>query len=311
MTHTLPYTIETDRYAKCIEVSKRVRWDIENDVIRGRNYDFSKKFLPDGLSKVNELSFLDDANKRFLSQVQGRTYANIFGLVERFICAKVMDIGQEYVLGDQVALQALVRFSEEELKHQEMFRRLEQMAAQNMPAGYVFKPQSNEVAQAVLSKSDWAVLGLTLHIELFTQVHYKESIEPDSNLSELWKDVFLYHWKEESQHAIMDEMEWIREDQKLSAEQRDQAVNDLIDLVVAVDSILQVQSKQDTHYFVANAGRQFSSDEVKAIEEGLLKAYRWQYILSGVQVPRFQTVLGNLITQKQFERISQALATLI
>jgi hypothetical protein len=311
MTHTLPYAIETDRYAKCIEVSKRVRWDIENDVIRGRSYDFNKKFLPDGLSKVNDLLFLNDDDKRFLSQVQGRTYANIFGLVERFICAKVMDIGQEYVLGDQIALQALVRFSEEELKHQEMFRRLEQMAAQNMPEGYVFMPQPNEVAQAVLSKSDWAVLGLTLHIELFTQVHYKESIERDSALSELWKDVFLYHWREESQHAIMDEMEWIREDQKLSEDEREQAVDDLIDLVVAVDAILQIQSKHDAHYFVANAGRQFNSDEVKAIEDGILKAYRWQYILSGVEVPRFQAVLGNLITDKQFERISNALATLV
>ena len=30
-------------YAKCIEISKRVRWDIDKDVIRGRAFDFSKK----------------------------------------------------------------------------------------------------------------------------------------------------------------------------------------------------------------------------------------------------------------------------
>jgi hypothetical protein len=34
----------------------------------------------------------------------------------------------------------------------------------------------------VLSKSTWAVLGLIYQIELFTQTHYKESIEPDENL---------------------------------------------------------------------------------------------------------------------------------
>ena len=27
------------RYAKCIEVSKRIRWDIDRDVIRGRTFD--------------------------------------------------------------------------------------------------------------------------------------------------------------------------------------------------------------------------------------------------------------------------------
>ena len=310
MTHISSQTMETNRYAKCIEVSKRIRWDIDEDVIRGRQFDFSKKFLPDGLSKVNDIAFISDEEKRFLSQIQGRTYANVFGLVERFICAKVLEVSREYFTGDQVALEALVRFSDEELKHQEMFRRLEKMAAEQMPEGYVFLPQPNEVAKAVLGKSSWAVLALTLHIELFTQVHYKESIEPDSDLSELWKDVFLYHWKEESQHAIMDELEWVRENEKLSVNERDQAVTDLIELVAAVDGILQVQAKQDAQFFVANCERVFTSDEVEAIHQAILKAYRWQYIISGVQVPKFGQVLSSLITPAQGERVQQALATI-
>jgi hypothetical protein len=44
-------TAATERYAKCIEASKRIRWDIDRDVIRGRSFDGSKKFLPDGLSR--------------------------------------------------------------------------------------------------------------------------------------------------------------------------------------------------------------------------------------------------------------------
>ena len=50
--------VSSARYAKCVEVSKRVRWDIDRDVIRGRRFDFSKRFLPDGLSKVDRLAFL-------------------------------------------------------------------------------------------------------------------------------------------------------------------------------------------------------------------------------------------------------------
>ena len=42
-------TVAHKRYGKAIEVSKRVRWDIDRDVIRGRQFDFDKKFLPDGL----------------------------------------------------------------------------------------------------------------------------------------------------------------------------------------------------------------------------------------------------------------------
>lgn len=311
MTQLRTNTAETDRYAKCIANSKRIRWEIDNDVIRGRDFDFTKKFLPDGLSKATELAFLTDEEKRFFSQVQGRTYANIFGLVERFICAKVMEVSHDHVLGDQVALEALVRFSDEELKHQELFRRLDEMAAAEMPEGYQQVADPNEVAQVVLGKSTWAVLALTLHIELFTQAHYKESIDPDANLSELWKDVFLFHWKEESQHAIMDELEWIREDKKLTTEERDQAVTDLIDLVVAVDGILQAQAKHDADYFAINCERPFTREELQTIHDVTLKAYRWQYILSGVQVPHFSKVLGSLINPEQGERIAEALNTLM
>src|ERR1041384_7315217 len=110
--------ISTDRYARCIQFSKRVHWDIDEDVIRGRRFDSADKFLPDGLALVGAFTTLSPGEKRFVSQIQGRTYANIFGLVERYINAKILELSGDYVLSDQVALEALMRFSEEELKHQ-------------------------------------------------------------------------------------------------------------------------------------------------------------------------------------------------
>ena len=301
----------SSRYAKVIEVSKRIRWDIDRDVLRARKFDYSKKFLPDGLSKIRQLDFLSVDERRLMSQIQGRTYANIFGLVERYIGAKMLELSRDYWLGDQVALEALVRFTDEELKHQELFRRIEHMMAEGMPAGYTFLPQPNDVANAVLGKSTWAVLGLTCHIELFTQAHYRQSIEPDGELSELWKDVFLFHWKEESQHAIMDELEWRREDAKLTPAQRDQAVTDLIELVAAVDGILQLQAAADTDYFLRVCDRALSSTQVAKLRDTILGAYRWQYITSGVQDERFGKILGGMITEAQMEHIGAALAPII
>jgi len=302
---------DAGRYAKCIEVSKRIRWDIDRDVIRGRKFDFSRKFLPDGISKVHELDFLSADDRRLLSQVQGRTYANMFGLVERFIGAKILDVSRDHWLGDQTKLEALVRFTDEELKHQELFRRIERLAAESMPEGYCFLPQPNDVASVVLGKSTWAVLGLTCNIELFTQAHYRSSIEPDANLSELYKDVFLFHWKEESQHAILDELEWRRENANLSAVERDRAVDDLIELVAAVDGILQLQAGADVDYFLKVCERPFTIVEVERLRAGVLKAYRWQYIVSGVQDPRFMGILGDMITPEQSQRIGAALAPIV
>jgi hypothetical protein len=306
--HNIP---AADRYARCVAVSRRVSWDIDEDVIRGREFDFGHKFLPDGLSLVHELDFLEEGEQRFLSQIQGRTYANIFGLVERFINAKVLELSHRHWFGDQVALEALIRFSEEELKHQELFRRIERMAAEGMPEGYRVVADPNDVAQVVLGKSTWSVLGLTCHIELFTQQHYKQGIKPCEGLSELYKDVFLYHWREESQHAILDELEWRAEDAKLTDLERDEAVNDLIALVGAVDGILKVQSEADAHYFLAHANRGFTPEEEARLQDVMLKAYRWQYIVSGVQDPHFGGILANLVNDEQMARITTALAPLI
>ena len=298
------------RFARCVAASKRVNWDIKKDVFRGRTLDADQAFLPDGLSKVSEMTFLNADEQRFLSQIQGRTYANIFGLAERFVNAKMMELSQDYCFTDQVALEALVRFSEEELKHQELFRQVEHMTADVMPAGYSFAQDPNDVARAVLSKSTWAVLVLTLDIELFTQSHYLESIEPNEDLSPLYKDVFLYHWKEESQHAVIDELELLRHDDGLTDEERDQGVTDFIELVGAVDGILQGQAAADAKYFATACGREVLVDELAAIERGVLAAYRWQFIFSGAQHPHFANVLGSLITPEQGERIQSALATL-
>jgi hypothetical protein len=302
--------LDGSRYARCIASSKRVRWDIDEDVIRGRHFDAADKFLPDGLSLADAFTTLSPDEKRFVSQIQGRTYANIFGLVERFINAKVLELGRDHALGDQEAVEALVRFSDEELKHQALFRRVEAMVGEVLPDGYRFDIDPDAVARAVLSKCTWAVLVLTLDIELFTQAHYRQSIDPDAELSGLFKDVFLYHWKEECQHAILDELELARHDATLMAKGRDRAVDEFIELVAAVDGILKAQSAADAGYFVANCGRAVGADEARSIEAAFLAAYRWQYIDSGARHPHFAKVLSGLITESQGQRIQAALATL-
>ena len=302
---------DTNRYARAIKASKKVRWDIDADVIRGRNFDWSQTFLPRGLSKVDELRFLGDADRRLFSQVQGRTYAYLFGLVERFIGAKMLALSGQHWLGDQTALEALVRFSDEEIKHQELFRRIETMMAAYMPEGYLKVADPNEVARAVLASSTWAVLALTCHIELFVKAHYEQSIAPQDEVSPLWKDVFRFHWLEEVQHAMLDELEWEREDNRLTPFERDRAVDDLIALVGAVDGILQAQAGADANYFASIASATFDDAQRAAIRDTFLRAYRWQYIVSGVQEPHFARLLTSMITPAQLHRIEAALAPIV
>lgn len=298
------------RYLRCVKASKRVRWDIDADVFRGRTFDFRRKFLPDGLTHVNDLPFLTADEKRVMSQVQGRTYAGVFGLAERFISAKTLELAVAHGLGDQAALEGLVRFSDEELKHQELFRRIEAAIAAKTPGGYVLVADANDLARTVLRKSTWSVLALTCMVELFTQVHYRESIERDEELSDLYRDVFRFHWLEECQHAVMDEIEWHREDRRLTEAQRDAAAADFVDLLRTLDGVLQGQSAADAAYFMRLCERSFSVEEQQSIRDTLLRAYRWQYIFSGVRHPHFAKLLSGMTTRAQMQRLEAALAAI-
>ena len=306
-----PETSRTARYAQLVKSSQKAEWQIDRDLIQGRTFDFSRKFLPDRLSRVDRLTFLSADDARLLSQIQGRTYAYLFGLVERFISAKMLDQGRARIFGDQVALEALVRFSSEELKYQELFRRMESMLGPQLPPGYRQVADPNDVARAVLGASTWSVLALTCHIELFVQAHYAESIEPGAQLCPLFKDVFKFHWRDESRHVVLDEFEWKDEHARLSPEAQDRAVNDLITLVAAVDGVLQAQAAADAEYFIGSASRLFTDDEAMQIKGTVLGAYRWQYIVSGVRNRRFGELLTSMTTPAQMSRIGAALAPII
>jgi hypothetical protein len=80
--------------------------------------------------------------------------------------------------------------------------------------------------------------------------------------------------------------------------------------VGAVDGILQAQARADADYFISIAGRPFSKDQAAQIHALVLKAYRWQYLVSGVMEPRFQKTLFSMLTEAQAARIQHALAPL-
>jgi hypothetical protein len=62
--------------------------------------------------------------------------------------------------------------------------------------------------------------------------------------------------------------------------------------------------------FLQDCGRRSPDDEERT-RAGLLAAYRWQYIVSGVEEPRFQDILGSMITEDQAARIGNALAPIM
>jgi hypothetical protein len=181
------------------------------------------------------------------------------------------------------------------------------MIAGAMPQGYRFTPRANDFAWLVLGRSRWSVLALTCMIELVTQTHYVDSIAPDPQLAELFKDVFLFHWRDEERHVEVSEREWRNENARLGDRERGAAVDDFLELVRTLNVLLQRQATADAAYFFHIVKRPLDPLDAGRVQAAFVRAYRWQYILAGVQHERFAGMLGELVSEEQGARIAAGL----
>jgi hypothetical protein len=267
-----------------LENSKRVAWR-EDDVLNGRRFDLSKRFLPNRLSGVDGISCLNEEEKRKLNQIMGNAYCHIFAFVEEFIVPTVTEEVLRDPYGDEVRQRSLVRFSEEELKHQELFRR--SMALFNEQFGLIPQliPGREEVAAVVRSKSNLAVLLLTDIIEWFTQIHYTEHIRDKIGLDGLFRDLLKYHWLDEAQHAKIDTMLIAEMLESMTMAERESAIDEVLELGLAIDELLQRQIAMNIDTLAAGTARIFTEAERAEITEETLKAWRYTFLVSGLEHP--------------------------
>jgi len=300
----------TYSYARSLAHSQKVNWRIE-EVLGERAFDPALRWLPRRLSGAAFVSVLDEDEKRTLTHVEMAAYAHLFGYVEEFIAPKVTELSRDFALEGREAFDALTSFAAEEVKHMHLFRQLRARvdAALGFEARLVGDPEIT--ARYVLSKSTGAVLLLTACIEWLTQLHYTEAFAGDAELDPFTQHVFRAHWLEESQHAQMDHLETLRAFAKMDAAARDRAIDELIELVGAVDGLLQQQVGLDIENLAQALGRTFDATEREDLEHGLLRAKRWTFLESGVTHPRFQELFAAVTTPEQQARVGAALAGLL
>lgn len=297
-----------ERHARCLAALRRIAWDIERDLIRSRRPDFARRFVPDALSRVNELDFLDTVQARALSQLQACTYSHSALRVERCIAAVVLRASQAHWCGDAMVLQAQLRVADNALKHQALFGRLALQTALGLPGRHVFATPENSLARAVLRRGDWCALALALALVLAAQAHYRHSREADETLCPLWQDVFFCHWKEASQHAVLIELAWREVHAGASDMQRDQGVAELASLLDELATGVMRQAEADAQFVAQRLASSLGAGEQGALLQLLHQAYRYQFIGSGLLEPRFIHTLQTLVSPAQLQRLSAGFA---
>jgi len=231
-------------YSDILQNSLKVTWN-ERQVLEGRDFDYSKRFLPNRLTGVDGIRCLNEGEKLKLNQIMGNAYCHIFAYVEEYIIPQALEAAQRDIYGDETRLRALLRFAEDESKHQELFRRSTALFAKGFGIQPGLIPAREEVAKVVLSKSRLCSYLLTSMIEWFTQTHYVEHVRDKSELDPLFRDLVRHHWMDEAQHAKIDSLlidEIVRD---IPEADREAAVDELLELGGAVDGLLSQQADLD------------------------------------------------------------------
>jgi hypothetical protein len=295
-------------YDLSLQSSIKNAWTVD-DVFQGRDFDFTKPFLPERIAGVSGIACLNPDEKRILNQIRANSYCHIFAFVEEFIVPLVVDQARADVYGNETRLWALLRFAEEEVKHQEMLHRAGQQFEAGLGVSSDLVPGREAVAGAVLTTSPLAALLLTSMIEWFTQLHYVEHVRDRSDLDQLFRDILRFHWIDESRHARMDSLLIDEIAADLSADQRDQALSELLELGTAVDQLLSQQVEMDINTLERAARRTFNQSDREDIRVRQQRAYRWTFLVSGLEHPNFVRIVDRLSATGS-ERLAQAAAAL-
>jgi hypothetical protein len=296
-------------YPEVLKNSLKVAWT-ERQVLEGRDFDYSRRFLPNRLSGVDGIRCLDDREKLKLNQIMGNAYCHIFAYVEEYIIPQALEAAQRDIWGDETRLRALLRFAEDESKHQELFRRSTALFEKGFGVRCGLIPAREEVAKVVLSKSRLCSYLLTSMIEWFTQLHYVEHVKDRGELDGLFRDLVRYHWMDEAQHAKIDSLLIDEITREIADEDRENAVDELLELGGAVDGLLSQQADLDLESLERAIGRTLREDEKTEIKSHTHRAYRWTFLVSGLEHPKFVQIVSELTKRgpEKLKAVAKALS---
>jgi hypothetical protein len=290
-------------YASCVKNSEKIAWRIDDVMAEGTRLDFGRPFLPTALAGRGELSFLNAEERRKLNQITGNAYLNLFGFVEEYIIALAVQHAEAEMFGDHDAIRALVRFADEEVKHQALFHRYIEAFRRDFGHECEVLGSAAEVAGVILGKSPIAVMLVTLHLEIMTQAHYVECVKDDTAIDPFFIKLLRFHWMEESQHARIDALELDKLLVAATPEMIKTAFDDYLALIDAFDGLLKAQAEMDAPAIARATGRTFDADQTSQIVAAQHSGYRHTFLIYGMT---HSTFLENLaqISKDAAHRVS-------
>lgn len=238
--------------------------------------------MPASMFMAQSLSFLDEQEQLKLNQIFGNAYRYLFYFVEAYIIDMAMRQAEAELYRNGDKLRAMLRFADEEVKHQQMFRRFGDMFERGFGSACDLVANPEDVAQVILEKSPLGVTLTTLHLEIITQSHYVDCMRDRKDLEPLFQSLFKHHWLEEAQHAKLDALEIAELRRDASPEVVQQAIDDYFATATAIAELLAAQAELDVGSLERATGRTYTDEQRAAVESAQRRSYNRAFLWSGV-----------------------------
>jgi hypothetical protein len=283
-------------YPSIVEASQRVAWTVD-DIFANRRFDVTRRTVPDSWVGTEHLAFLDDSEQRTLNHIRAFSYAHLLGNFEEFIPVQMSEVAGQDWHDDRPRMRALFRFGEEEMKHQQLFKRtedvLETSCGHNIGRYFdLDKLRVTTFTKAVLGYPLMSRLLLLTAFEFGTQRHYVESVQAGNGTGSdpLYVDVLKAHWIEESQHVKLDVLEAARLAAAMTPAKVSEGFDGVLGLGGLIGEAFVGQVEQELATFKAVTGRVLLEAESTALRDALNESL--QAIVAGVSLthPSFKQV---------------------
>jgi|SRR5215470_1745436 len=283
-------------YPSIVAASEQVAWTVE-EVLRDRRFDPSRPMVPASWVGTQTLGFLDDEEQLTLNHCRAFSYAHLLGNFEEFVPLHLTRTVEHDWHADRAHLRALFRFGEEEMKHQELFLRVETSLehACGHPFGRYFdagKTRVRELTSAILERPPLARFLMVLALELGTQRHYVESVRDRTGGSAdpLYVDLLKAHWIEEAQHVKSDLLEIADLADDMGSEELRVTFEHVSEIGGVVDAAFAGQADEEIETLQQVTGRTLSDAQTATLRDTLHRSIG--NIMAGVGLthPTFTTV---------------------
>jgi hypothetical protein len=281
-------------YRETLVASQKVNWNLDDIIGGDKKLDFSKRFMPENLARVEGLTFLNEDEKRILNQIRGNAYLTIFGIVEEFIVPFVLDHVRPSLDTDDYRIRAFLQFAGEEVKHIQLFKRFCDEFEKGFATEHKVIGPASEIGKAVLAHNPTSVALVILMIEWMTQAHYLDSMKDNTELDPQFKSLLKNHWLEEAQHAKLDARMVESLADGASADDITAAIDGFLSIGGFLDEGLKQQTLFDLEALEVATGRKLTEEQREEFVTTQLQANRWTYIGSGMVHPKFRQTLDRL-----------------